>query len=766
MAKKNKKKKKSKANSDVLVVVESPSKAKTIEKYLGEGYEVMASKGHVVDLPKSGLGVDVEDGFKPEYQVMPGKEKTLDALKEALVGKKKLIIAVDPDREGEAIGWHVARELELTDFAGHKLNPKLELERIVFTEITKGAVQEALNNPRSLDRDLLHAQQTRRLLDRLVGYKLSPLIWKKIRYGLSAGRVQSVAVKLIVDREAERDKFKADEYWKLFSHLSKSDEKSGGKTAGKPELNIFEQGGEPPELPDLQKSEAKFELQKWNGKNVAIEVKKTAQDYLDNLESAIWEVKSVETREVKRNPKAPFTTSTLQQTAANLFGFSAKRTMTLAQKLYEQGLITYMRTDSTAMSQQAVAQAKKVIAADYGENYLPDSDRRYKTKSKVAQEAHEAIRPTDLAAVEPNGKGLDAGHIKLYDLIRQRALASQMVPAKVEQLAVVVEAKSGDTVAEFKATGQRLLFPGYIKVYPDKVSEIEMPEFIENERLNASQIFSTQHFTQPPARFTEASLIKELEKHGIGRPSTYAPIISTIQSRKYVEKENKYFIPTDNGKVVTRLLADHFPEIVDKDFTAEMEEGLDEIASGEKDWRKYLEHFYGPFEKLLAKKDKEISKDDYTVLGDAPKNIKCPECKSKMIIKLSKYGTFYSCSKFPDCKGMLNLDGTNEDDIAKKANTKEFKDTYKTAPKTDEGKPYVLKRGRYGEFWAHPDYPKVKDAQPLEYKKKALVSMFGEPPQTDDGRDFQFRTGRYGKFWAHPDYPKVKKTVRIKESKK
>lgn len=745
---------------NALVIVESPSKAKTIEKYLGKGFTVKASKGHIVDLPKSGLAVDVENKFKPEYSVSPGKNKIIRELKQALKGKEKLIIAVDPDREGEAIGWHVANKLGLVDLRGKRKQKDIGLERIVFTEITKEAVTEALNSPRELDLNLLNAQQARRVLDRLVGYKLSPLLWKKIRFGLSAGRVQSVAVKFIVDREEERERFKPEEYWRITAYTDKD-----GYSAKKPEKKVFLADTEKEEklLPD---NSIKFELVKINGKDSDLANDSSAENIVNKLLEKDWIINAVEAKSTRRNPKPPFTTSTLQQTAANWFGFSAKRTMVIAQKLYENGYITYMRTDSTNMSQQAVSEARAFLEKNYGVKYLPAEAKAYKTKAKVAQEAHEAIRPSHFTTTPDSLSKLEPDEVKLYRLIWQRALAAQANAAEIEALTIKVLHNDNGQELEFRANGQRVIFPGYLAIYPEKVSEVELPALKSGDRVSLLELHASQHFTLPPARFSEATLIKELEKYGIGRPSTYAPIISTIQQRGYVEKEGGYFKPTDVARVVIKLLAAHFEEIVDKDFTAKMEDGLDDIANGDLDWEKYLKEFYEPFASKLTTKDKEINREDFTVLGGAPDEIKCPTCGSKMIIKLSRYGRFYSCGRFPDCEGMLSIDGKTEEDLQKEAQSDEFTSSYEDAPKTEDGRDYLLKTGKYGKFWAHPDYPKVKDAQPLVYKPAKLRELYGDAPQTDDGREFIFRTGKFGKFWAHPDYPKVKQTVRIKEPKK
>ncbi len=737
-----------------LVIVESPAKAKTIEKYLGKGYKVLASKGHIADLPKSGIGVDFENGFKPDYTVMEGKQKVIRELKAALVGKDELVIAVDPDREGEAIGWHVANRLGVIDLDGKRKKKEITLKRIVFTEITKQAVTHAIANPRDLDINLLNSQQARRILDRIVGYKLSPLLWKKIRYGLSAGRVQSVAVKFVVDREAERDAFDAEEYWKLFADLSTSK-----LNAGPAHLEILTDNEEG--LPELVSGQVRFELQKLDGKKPNLDKQILASEITKQLlQVQNWKISKIEQKQTKRYPKPPFTTSTLQQTAANWLGFSAKRTMSVAQKLYERGIITYMRTDSTNLSVPAIEAARSYISAELGVKYLPEKPIFYRTKAKVAQEAHEAIRPANFS-LHPDKLDAAPEEVKLYRLIWQRGLACQMVPANLENVSLET-IQELEHKLEFRANGQRLIFPGYLKIYPEKVSEMILPQLTENQDLYPAGIYSTQHFTQPPARFSEATLIKELEKYGIGRPSTYAPIISTIEGRKYVEKENSYFKPTDTGTVVTRLLAQNFQEIVDRDFTAKMEEELDQVANGEKNWQTLLSDFYTPFAGSLKEKEASIVKDDFTVLGDAPAEIVCPVCAGKMIIKLGKYGRFYSCAKFPDCKGMLGMDGLSQEDHEKKAMTPEFMESYEPAPQTDDGRPFLLKKGRFGEFWAHPDYPKVKDARPLAHKPAKLLELYGESPKTDDGRDFLFRQGRFGMFWAHPDYPKVKQTVRIK----
>jgi DNA topoisomerase I len=743
-----------------LVIVESPAKAKTIEKYLGKEYKVKSSKGHVVDLPKSGLGVDVDHNYTPDYQVT--KPAVLQELRQALKGVDTLVLASDPDREGEAIGWHIATELKVTDRSGRHTNKKIGLERIVFTEITKEAVQNAAANPRKIDMNLVDAQQARRILDRLVGYKLSPLLWKKIRYGLSAGRVQSVAVRLIVDRERERESFNADEYWNLIADIRT--EKTNKieivyklKTDGSEEESDEEVTETIEYDPNVIK--VPFTLTQKQGKKFEAVSKAEIDKVISEVESKKWIVADVKKEESRKFPSPPFSTSTLQQTAANRLGFASARTMKIAQKLYEAGQITYMRTDSLHLSQQAIEAARKYLSARYGAKFVPEKPIVYKSKSKVAQEAHEAIRPTHFEK-DAKSLGLSGDEERLYKLIRERALASQMLPAILESHTVKVNV---DDYA-FQAIGKQVLFKGYLEVYPDKVSEFDLPKMEVGQQVYPEKLLGTQHFTQPPARFSEASLIKELERLGIGRPSTYAPIIHTIQQRQYVEKEGRYFIPTDTGKVVTDLLVKYFEEIVDAGFTAQMENNLDEVANGSEEWVKMIDNFYKSFSTNLDKQDKKIKKEEFTKLGDSKE--KCPDCGKAMIIKLGRFGRFLSCSDFPECKGMMSMDGKTDEDVQEQVKTKEFKETYLDAPKTEDGRDFLLKRGKFGEFWAHPDYPKVKDARPLELLPEKIVELYGEPPKTEDGRDYALKNGKFGKFWAHPDYPEVKDIIKIKTASK
>lgn len=736
-----------------LVIVESPSKAKTINKYLGKNYIVKASKGHVVDLPKSKIGIDVEHNFEPVYEVT--NKKALSELKSAFKNADRLILAVDLDREGEAIGWHIAKELKVIDKNG-KTKGKKPIERIVFHEISKEAIQEALENPRDIDINLVNSQQARRLLDRIVGYKLSPLLWKKISFGLSAGRVQSVALRLIVEREEERQKFKAEEYWTLEAYLSTS---TNNKSAEIDYKLVDKSGETEKEVQDIEDKDSeliKFELFKIANVKPTLTKQSEVEEIIKYVHGEKWIVKSIEKNIIKRRPKAPFITSTLQQTGVNMLGFTSKRTMRSAQKLYEAGHITYMRTDSVMMSKGAFAQGMRYIEQNYGKEYIPEKPNFYSSTNKSAQEAHECIRPVDFAKSSSVLK-LDGDEKRIYDLIWKRAVASLMKPAEVENNSMVIDIDK----YTFKASGSRVVFDGYLKVYPEKISENVLPVIKKDEELGLKKLKGLQHFTQPPARYSEATLIKKLEELGIGRPSTYSSIISTIQTRKYVINENKYLIPTDTGIVVNKLLVKYFTSIVDYGFTAEMEEDLDKISEGKLEWKKMLKDFYFPFEKEVIKQDKKIPRSEFTELGKSDE--KCPVCGKKMIIKLGRYGKFLSCSDYPKCKGMLSL--AEDGESAESVKDEDFIAKYEAAPKADDGREYLLKKGRYGNFWAHPDYPKVKDAKPLIMKREALIELYGEIPKTKDGKDFLLKKGKFGEFWAHPNYPEEKEIIRIKKKK-
>lgn len=595
-----------------LLIVESPTKAKTLKSFLGKSYEIKASMGHIRDLPKGELGVDVEKNFKPKYVIPTKSRKTLSLLKKESGKTSSIILATDEDREGESIAWHLSEALKLK-------NPK----RIVFHEITKTAIEEALKSPREIDMNLVDAQQARRILDRLVGYKLSPFLWKKVAKGLSAGRVQSVAVKLIVEREREIEKFTPVEYWTIEALLKK--------------LN----------------KEFSSQLVKKGGKNIdKLEIKNKAEadKVLADLKGADYVVESVEKKETKKYPAPPFTTSTLQQTAWQRFKFPAKITMFLAQRLYEQGLITYHRTDSLNLSDMSLFAAKKFITENIGKNYWAGKTVKYKTKKAGAQEAHEAIRPTYADKIPETLKKIDSKQLKLYTLIWQRFIACQMAPALFDSVSADISAhstSSGQANYTFRANGQTLKFDGFLKVYPSKFEERNLPVLQKQDKLDLIKLNSLQHFTEPPARYTEASLIKTLEKFGIGRPSTYAPTLATIQTRNYVEKnQQKRFIPTEMGITVNDVLVQNFPEIVDVEFTAKMENELDEVADGKESWQKTCKDFWIPFSKDLEKKYKEVKKSDFVKQTDKV----CPKCGAEMIERFGKFGKFYACSSFPKCK--------------------------------------------------------------------------------------------------------------------
>jgi DNA topoisomerase-1 len=637
-----------------LVIVESPTKAKTISKFLGKDFKIVASFGHVRDLPEHKFGVDIKNNFRPTYVIIPKAKGRIKEIEREAKKAKLVILSTDPDREGEAIAYHLAYLL--------KLGKKRPYWRIVFHEITEQAIKEALKNPRKIDMNLVNAQQARRILDRIVGYKLSPLLWRKVAKGLSAGRVQSVALRLIVEREREIQNFKPKEYWTIEAILKKS------------------------QAPN-SKSQKEFRavLVKKDGKKLdqfAIKNEKEAKKIVEELKEAKFKVLKVERKEAKRNPPEPFTTSTMQQVSWQKFSWPAERTMEIAQQLYEMGYITYMRTDSLNLSELALKMAKDFILKNFGKNYY--QKRIYKTKSKVAQEAHEAIRPTDVEKTpEILAQKLNKRQLKLYDLIWRRFLSSQMTQAIFDRTEVEILAKNYG----FLAKGQILKFDGFLKVYPMKFEEEELPELEKGEILEIVKILPLQHFTQPPPRYTEATLIKELEKHGIGRPSTYAPILATIQERNYVKKdEKKRFYPTAVGFLVNDLLVKHFPEIVDINFTAKMEDNLDKIANGEKDWVETLREFYEPFNALLNKKYKEIN--GAGILEKTEK--KCPKCGAQLLIRVSKYGRFLACSNYPKCKYKFDLENT----------------TGILCPKCKKGE-IVKRKSKKGKiFWGCSNYPK------------------------------------------------------------
>ncbi|MDO8240452.1 MAG: type I DNA topoisomerase [Candidatus Moranbacteria bacterium] len=663
-----------------LVIVESPTKAKTITKFLGAKYVVKSSYGHIRDLPTKKMGIDIEKDFEPEYEI---PSKNIDRVAELKKLAKKadgVILATDEDREGEAISWHLVAAL------GLKIE---ETERIAFHEITEKAVKAALENPRKIDYNLVDAQQARRVLDRLVGYELSPFLWKKIRRGLSAGRVQSVALRLIVEKEREILAFKPEEYWAIGAQLK----------AGKAEF------------------EAK--LSKENGTAIGklgVKNKKQADAIVKFLEKAVYQISAITKKEVQKNPLAPYTTSTLQQDSNNKLGYSSKQTMMLAQQLYEGinigkegsvGLITYMRTDSMNLSMESMLSAQKMIVKKFGKDYALESPRFFKTKSKGAQEAHEAIRPT-FPEKDPESlkEFLDPKQYKVYKLIWQRMLACQMAPAVMNSVSVDISATQKDAKDFYalRANGSTIKFDGYLKVYGDKVpvSENLLPEMQEKDILALVKILSEQKFTQPPARFSEATLIKAMEELGIGRPSTYAPTISTIIDRKYVAKdENKRLFPEEIGLTVCDLLVEHFADIVDYKFTATMEENLDEIAEGKKEWVPVIRDFYGPFHKNLEKKTKEIKKEDLQEKLDR----QCPDCGGDLIMKFGRFGKFIACANYPSCKF------TEKTDSEKKVDEQHAGEVCEIC-----GAPMLVKRGRFGTFLGCSNYPECKGIKRIENK--------------------------------------------------
>ena len=661
-----------------LVVVESPTKARTLERMLGPAYKVEASFGHIRDLPKSKMGVNLKT-FAPEYIVPDDSEKHARTLRREAKGANHVWLATDLDREGEAIAWHLADVIKV---------PKSKLRRVTFHEITPAAIEEAFKHPRDIDQDLVNAQQARRVVDRLVGYTMSPLLWKKIRYGLSAGRVQSVALRLIVDREREITAFVPVEYWSLEAVLANH----AGQTFT---AEVIQHKGHKLEIHDGE----------------------TAEKHRAALADAAYVVKSLEKRESGRNAAPPFTTSTLQQEASRKLGYSVKRTMVLAQQLYEGismgasgsvGLITYMRTDSLHVAEGALKQARDVIVSEFGVPYALDKPRHYKTRSKGAQEAHEAIRPTDMSRTPDRMKRfLKPDQLRLYTMIWQRAIASQMAPARFENTRMDIDA--GQYM--LRANGRRVLFDGFLRVYTEGTEEPEkeispLPEVTAGEALKLLGLDASQHFTQPPARFTEASLVKTLEEHGIGRPSTYAPTISTLIGRKYVRKEGRALIPEDVGFVVTDFLHEHFPEIVDTGFTARMEADLDKIAGGEVEWVPVVRDFFEPFSKRVEEKTKSVKKSDVTEV--ATDRI-CPKCGRPVVIKLGRYGRFYSCTGFAKgkkgqpvpagaCDYSEPLEGQKEPQL----------EILEGEMCPDCGKPLAKRRGRFGPFVGCTGYPDCK----------------------------------------------------------
>ncbi|TYS16297.1 type I DNA topoisomerase [Rossellomorea vietnamensis] len=647
--------------SEYLVIVESPAKAKTIEKYLGKKYKVRASMGHVRDLPKSQMGVDVEDGFNPKYITIRGKGPVLKELKTAAKKAKKIYLAADPDREGEAIAWHLA----------HSLDMDVHSEcRVVFNEITKDAIKESFKHPRAINMDLVDAQQARRILDRLVGYNISPLLWKKVKKGLSAGRVQSVAVRLIIDREKEIKEFIPEEYWTIHAQFKKGKSSFEGAFYG------------------------------LDGNKLDLKTEQEVKDVLKKIKGDSFEIKKVTKKERKRNPAAPFTTSSLQQEAARKLNFRAKKTMMLAQQLYEGieigkegtvGLITYMRTDSTRISEVAQKEASEYITEKYGSEFLKSQERKEK-KGQKAQDAHEAVRPTSTLRDPASMKEyLSRDQLRLYKLIWERFVASQMASAVMDTMSFDVV--NGDVF--FRANGSKVKFPGFMKVYVEgtddgkEEKENMLPALEEGDIVSYEDIDPKQHFTQPPPRYTEARLVRTLEELGIGRPSTYAPTLDTIQRRGYVSLDNKRFIPTELGGIVSELVSEFFPEIIDVEFTANMERDLDYVEDGKEKWVNIIDQFYRGFEKHLEKAEEEMEKVE---IKDEPAGEDCENCGHPMVFKMGRYGKFMACSNFPDCR--------NTKAIVKEIGVK--------CPDCEEGNIIERKSKKKRIFYGCDQYPKCE----------------------------------------------------------
>ena len=730
-----------------LVIVESPAKAKTIQKYLGKGFTVDASYGHVKDLPKSSLGVDVENDFETEYVVIPGKEKVLAKLKKLALSADTIYLAPDPDREGEAIAAHLADELGSNGSSKKKKTKKdiaadaVRIRRVTFNEITQRAVKEAFEHPRDIDRNLVDAQQARRVLDRLVGYQVSPLLWDKVRRGISAGRVQTVALRLIVEREREIKAFIKKEYWTIDAHLA---------------------GPKPPAFDArfLGKGEEKIEI--LNGEE--------AEKIRLALETADWVVRSVDKKERRRNAAPPFTTSKLQQDSSRKLRFSVKRTMMIAQRLYEGielgeeglvGLITYMRTDSTRVSPDAITEVRDYITSEYGANYRPESPNTYKDK-KAAQAAHEAIRPTSAMRHPDQVKQyLQEDEFKVYKLIWQRFVASQMNPAVFDQTTVDIDAKSGGDTFWFRVTGSVMKFDGFLKVYEeskegkdeeDEELKHKLPPLEAGQKLTMKSLLPEQHFTEPPPRFNEASLVKELEERGIGRPSTYATILSTILERQYVTKTGGKFMPTEIGLVVTDLLVENFKDIFDPQYTARLEEELDEIEEGKEKWTDTLAEFYKKFAKDLKYAEKHM---ENIKRMEKPTDEKCERCGSPLVIKWGKHGSFYACSTY-DKENPESCTFTKENPInLPDLDSADMQETTQEEYCENCGRVMVLKRGRFGQFMACTGYPDCKTTRRLDQGKRVPdIPLDEKCPEC--GRNMILRHGRYGEFTSCSGYPDCK----------
>ncbi|MCY3625363.1 MAG: type I DNA topoisomerase [Candidatus Dadabacteria bacterium] len=729
-----------------LVIVESPSKARTIKKYLGRDFRVEASSGHLVDLPSSSLGVDIQNDFKPKYSVIKGKTKYLENLKKASRDAEKVYLASDPDREGEAIAWHIANRLNLWD----------KVHRVLIHEITEAGVRESMSRPLAINIDRFESQQARRILDRIVGYKVSPVLWKKVKKGLSAGRVQSVALRFVVDREREIQNFKPREYWTLDALVKK---------IADPDADAFTAS-----------------LHMFRGKKAKIENAQQSEEIVSALSGKDFVIGKIEKKERKRNPLPPFITSTLQQDSSKKYRFSVKKTMLVAQGLYEGvelgskgpvGLITYMRTDSVRASDNAVAEARGFISENYGGDYVPRRPNTFKVK-KSAQDAHECIRPTfPSRRPEDLRKFLTEDQYKLYSLIWKRFIASQMSPAVYDQTRVDITA--GEAV--FRATGNVMKFPGFTAAYEEATEKEEtsdtdknskrdqnkrLPELSEKDILSLLKLDPKQHFTQPPPRYSESSLVKELEEKGIGRPSTYASILSTIQDRGYAERQKARFVPTPLGFSVNDFLVEGFPGIMNEEFTARMESDLDRVEEGEVHWVELLRGFYDGFSKSVTRAEEEIEGRKLEI----PTDIECDKCEASMVIREGRYGQFLSCSRYPECKNAKDFTRAEDGEIVvgKKTDPEICDDI-----ECDKcGAPMVIKEGRYGQFLSCSKYPDCKNPKEFTRQDGRIVIKQKEPPEVREdikcekcGKPMVVRRSRRGRFLGCSGYPKCKSTLNL-----
>ncbi len=760
--------KKSTSGNKALVIVESPAKAKTIKKYLGPGFEVKASMGHIRDLPSREMGVDITNAFTPSYEIMASRKKTLTALKKAAKGVDMVYLAPDLDREGEAIAWHLTEALKI---------PPERFCRVVFNAITKSTIQQAFANPHELDMGKVNAQQARRILDRIVGYEISPLLWKKVARGLSAGRVQSVAAKLVVEREKKIREFQPEEYWKITGIFSATDNPELHNKYRK-FLNDFEgaklANGQAVQGPTNKQKNQWFaehqcleaQLTSLAGKSFRPNNESDAKKIHNSLQGKDFIVSDIRVRRTQSKPPTPFITSTIQQQAANRLGFSTKNTMRTAQQLYEGmeignlgsvGLITYMRTDSTHLAPEAIAAVREYIGGNFGDAYVPKAPNTYGTSNKSAQEAHEAIRPTDVHITPEQVRDyLTSGQFKLYDMIWRRFVACQMTPGQWDVTNIDITAETDQGRVLFKAAGRKLVFDGFMKVVGLTIANGDqlLPALEQDQPVWPVSVEPSRHFTPPPARFTEASLVKALEAEGIGRPSTYASIISTIQDRGYVEQLERKFHATDLGIVVTEKLNEHFPRIMNVTFTSHMEEQLDKIEEQHLDWLEVLNEFYGPFKENLDRAHKEMI---HAKAETQPSEYICPECGKPMVYRFGKNGRFLSCSAYPECKFASPCDRDGK--------MTEPKETDHKCPNC--GKPMIHRKGRFGEFLGCSGYPECKTTQQFDQQGNPLPPK--APPKPSGikcykcGGELVIRESKRGPFLGCGKFPRCRTIISIKQ---